>query len=180
MNTLVISRIIIGWIMAISIFIGCTITKEGTIDKFYRIGPNENLIILGITIDTMGKYMCLVLYALVNTVIRNMNHNIISPWITLNIQDDREEAKEKKKLLNKKMAYEISLSSTFYTWFDWLIYINLLLAQIDMVIIECLTDILVTVGITYVYINNIPLYFFDNTNTNDISGSNQTIHEIEL
>jgi hypothetical protein len=38
MNTLVISRIIIGWIVAISIFIGCTITKEGTVDKFYRIG----------------------------------------------------------------------------------------------------------------------------------------------
>ncbi len=41
-----------------------------------------------------------------------------------------------------------------YTWFDWFIYINLLLAQIDMIIIEALSEIIITNIITYKYISD--------------------------
>jgi hypothetical protein len=76
----------------------------------------------------------------------------IKPVLRINIQDD---AVDKRKV-DKAHAYEISVVSTIYSWFDWLIYIHMLLAQVDMVIIEMSADVVASTAITYWYMEKSP------------------------
>ena len=144
MNVSVISRIVTGWIIGCCIVLGCIINKN---DPFFQFGPNENLKFISITINTNTKYACLITYCFLNTIIRAIMHNILQPWILLNIQDSTNKTPVKN-------AYEIVTLNNIYTWFDWFIYINLLLAQIDMIIIESLSEIIITNIITYMYIRD--------------------------
>jgi hypothetical protein len=168
---LIVSRIIIVWMFIISILLisyVLTIYSEDT--KFYRIGPQPDLIIIGFTIDTPEKYLFIVLYAIINTIIRNLDHNIISQWITLNVQNT-----EFNKITHQ---YEISITNTIYSWFDWLIYIHMLLAQIDMFLLELKTYVIAIYFVTNWYIKN--KIIINNTIINDtILNENILIDDID-
>jgi hypothetical protein len=146
------SRITTFWIMLILSFIIIMLNKEQNLNNFYRIGPQSDLVILGIIFDNYYKYFGLILFSIVNTCIRNINHNIIIPWITLNIQNNSHDSFRYKRILKPYHIYEITTTATIYNWFDWLIYINILLAQIDLVFIEFTTDIIIGTIITYTYL----------------------------
>ena len=149
---LIVSRIIMVWMFIISILlISYILTIYSDDTKFYRFGPQPDLIILGFTIDTPEKYSFIVLYAIINTIIRNLDQNIISPWITLNVQNMKEQNTEINIISNQ---YEISITNTIYSWFDWLIYIHMLLAQIDMFLLELTTDVIAIYFVTRWYIKN--------------------------
>jgi len=119
--------------------------------SFYRFGPNPELVIIGIVIDTPTKYGLVVLYAVINTIIRNLDHNIIVPWIMLNVQNIKITNIDVKDISKQ---YEISIINTIYSWFDWLIYIHMLLAQIDMFLLELTTDVIAIYFVTRWYIKN--------------------------
>ena len=91
MNALLVSRIISAWMIIILTILLSYIfanTEQFTGDTtFYRFGPHPELVILGIVIDTAEKYCLVVLYAIVNTIIRTLDHNIMAPYITLNVQN---------------------------------------------------------------------------------------------
>jgi hypothetical protein len=53
-----------------------------------------------------------------------------------------------------KKQYEISIINTIYSWFDWLIYIHMLLAQVDMFLLELTTDTIAIYFVTRWYIRN--------------------------
>ena len=202
MSPIIVSRIIAGWISVISILLTYFVTHYSNNASFYRFGPQHDLIILGFTIDTPEKYTGIVIYAIINTVIRNLDQNIITPWITLNVQNvnaplaprsllsphthtapiaahtahtahaahasiitdieigiagaaslaDTSSCEDDHKYIPRQ--YEISITNTIYSWFDWLIYIHMLLAQIDMFLIEVFTDILAICIVTRWYIKN--------------------------
>ena len=150
MKTLIVTRITTGWMTIITILMTIISMKSTNNTSFYRFGPQPDLIILGFTIDTAGKYALVVLYALINTAIRSMNHNIVTPWITLNVQNTNQSGSRNNN--NYREQYEICIFNTMYTWFDWLIYIHMLLAQADMVLIEMTTDVIATCIVTRWYI----------------------------
>jgi hypothetical protein len=165
MDTLVVSRIITVWMIIILTILLSYIfanTEQFTDEaSFYRFGPNPDLVILGIVIDTPDKYGLIVLYAIFNTIIRNLDQNVITPWITLNVQNINvvEQIKIKKQ-------YEISIINTIYSWFDWLIYIHMLLAQVDMFLLELTTDTIAIYFVTRWYIRNralLPVITVENT-----------------
>jgi hypothetical protein len=140
------------WMFIISILlISYILTIYSDDNKFYRFGPQPDLIILGFTIDTPEKYSLIVLYAIINTIIRNLDHNILFPWITLNVQNMNAQNTEINKISHK---FEISITNTVYSWFDWLIYIHMLLAQIDMFLLELTTDVIAIYFVTRWYIKN--------------------------
>jgi len=64
------------------------------------------------------------------------------------IQDETKE----KSIEIRTFAYEITCVTTIYAWFDWFIYINILLSQIDMVIIEIIADLIVSMLTTTYYL----------------------------
>ena len=157
MRTIVVSRVITLWIIAVTMFLAFTLSNTKDSDmSMYRFGPHDDLFIIGICIDTYEKYFALVIYCSVNTCFRNMSHNIIGSWITLNVQDNTKEGRTAKMTLNRWNAYEITNIYTIYYWFDWFIYIHLLLAQIDIVIIEVLADLATNAAVTTWYLKQLP------------------------
>lgn len=145
--------------MAVSIYVairllgiwcgGVLLVLPFIIDKsnpYFRIGINDDLVILSVVINTWGKYCGLVLYSVVNSAIRSMNNNVVSPWLINNIQHEFTKTEP-----NIRISHMATFAHTFYYWLDWFIYINLLLAQIDLLAIETFCDICVNMVINYKY-----------------------------
>lgn len=155
MRTILLSRLVLVWMIGISIALAAMIPKQtDDTSTFYRWGPQPDLVILGIYVNTMPKYLGMIFYSILNILIRNTNHNVIIPWITHNIQDNSMEANANKINLFIPHVYEISIVSTLYSWFDWVIYINMLLSQIDIVVIELTMDLFCNVLITAWYMHH--------------------------
>ncbi len=142
------SKIIMIWM---SIIILPNIIISFQIDnqfKFYNVGISSNLVILGYTIDNYTKYSFLIFYIIINSVIRRIANYILAPWLTNNVLD----ISYVKYHKNRKISYEITLVTTLYAWFDWYINLNLLLAQIDIFLIDMVFELLTAVAITKYYL----------------------------
>lgn len=153
MKEISVSIIILLWILIIGgnlTFYSISNNKNGQL-SFYNIGPNSQLIILNIVIDTPLKYCFVILYSIFNNIIRNLNSNILRSWITHNIQDNTDEGITRKLSLNYIHAHQINTIYTVYGWFDFLIYIHLLLSQIDIFFIEATTDVVIVFVITNIW-----------------------------
>ena len=137
-----ISYIFIIWILIIIIILTLLLTheKDKSKLKFYNFGPSDGLIIMGIIINTPFKYFLIIILSFINSSIRAISHNYINPWIINNIQNNITD----KNKLNKNSVYQISIINTIYTWIDWLLYMNILLAQIDMLIYEIVSEIIIS------------------------------------
>ena len=116
--------------------------------NIYRFGPNEDLYILGFCIDTVEKYSTIAVFCFINSGVRTLNHVIMQPWITNQVQDI-----SKPMEVSASSAYEISCVSSAYIWFDFFMYMNILLTQIDMMLIEVGTDLIMTTILTTYYLN---------------------------
>ena len=121
--------------------------------QFYRFGPYENFLVIGIKINTPGKYLLVVGYCFVNSLIRNTIHNILNSWLINSVQD----VNIIKPKQIKMFAYEVTYVSTIYNWVDWYIYMNLLLAQVDMLLTEILADLIMSGLVTYYYLETEPV-----------------------
>jgi hypothetical protein len=142
------TRAIELWVVfLIFVFITVFAITQNVTD-YYRFGPSNGLIVVGICVNTIFKYLCVVLYCIINTGIRNLNNQVIHPWMTNVLYD----VSIKKEHSQRFVIHEIVIASTLYYWVDWFIYINLLLSQVDMLIIEISLDIIFTSIVTYTYI----------------------------
>lgn len=137
-----ISYIFIIWILIIIIILTLLLTHEKDKSKmsFYNFGPSDRLIIMGLIINTPFKYILILILSFINSSVRAVSHNYINPWIINNIQNEN----ENENKLNKRIVYQISIVNTIYTWIDWLLYMNILLAQIDMLIYEIISEIIIS------------------------------------
>jgi len=144
-----VAKMVFMWIIIISASIVYFSQTDTTKSQFYQFGPNSNLVVLNIAIDTPVKYTFVVFYSIINNVVRNLNNNILRSWITHNIQDNTPEGALRKITLNRMVAYQINTVHNIYNWFDFLIYIHLLLSQIDLFLIEASSDVFIVNIITY-------------------------------
>jgi hypothetical protein len=145
-----VSRLVIFWISIIMITISCLydrMNKTGA--NFYRFGPHDNFLVIGIKINTPVKYFFVIFYCFINSLIRNILHNILKPWLINNVQDINVVKPDQIKFL----AYEVTYVVTIYNWVDWYVYMNLLLAQVDMFLTEMLADVFMSGIVTYYYLN---------------------------
>ena len=117
--------------------------------KFYIFGPNNNLIIFGVHINSYTKYSIVIVYCFINSLIRSSYNDVLRSWLTNSIQD----IKIQKKPEITFFAYEVTYVTTIYNWFDWYIYMNILLAQVDMLIVEITSDLIMSGLITRYYLN---------------------------
>lgn len=147
----IVSKIISLWMISITTII-IFLSKYANDDqkKIYRFGPNNELNILGFIIDTREKYTLVILYCFINSIFRTLYNSILHAWIINNVQDEN---RVKDKLI-KNIAYEITVVTSIYNWFDWFIYINILLSQIDMVIVEIIADLIISLFTTRYYLMN--------------------------
>ena len=125
------------------------------------LGPNIKLIVLGIQLNTYIKYILFIFYICFNTIIRNINNEIVRPYIILNIQN-----KNNLNLINYSKGYRIIVISNIYGWFDWYLNVNLFFTQIDIVIFNIISDILSQIVICRYYLKkkNEGFQLIDNEN----------------
>jgi hypothetical protein len=142
-----ISYLIIGWM---TFSIGCIgyVISGGTNSHMFAIGPNENFYILGIGIDTMPKYWLVVSFCFINSGMRAFNLNVLHSWIINEIQDANNIS-----YINPKKAYAISNIALIFYWYDFFMYMNILFSQIDMLVVEVLSDLIATYILTRHYLS---------------------------
>jgi len=134
----------------------------------FTVGPNSNFYILGIGIDTVPKYSIVVAFCFINSGIRAMKGNVLNPWIINEIQDVNN-----KTLIPNCKAYPLVFVSIIYNWFDFFMYMNILLSQIDMLFVEIFADLIVNYGITKHYLH---LKRVDDENVNEPILYDTSIH----
>ena len=142
---------IIGSWMIITIFL-LTYTIVNNIlytdSHVFKIGPNPNFYILGICIDTFPKYGIIVSFCFINSGIRSINGNVLHSWIINEVQDIKN-----KNPINKNKALTLTFISVIYNWFDFFMYMNILLSQIDMLLVEIISDLIMNFHLTKYYLN---------------------------
>lgn len=138
------TRIISVWIISIMTFLFLYTEKDT-----FPIGPNAELYILHIQIDTTYKYMAVVSFCFCNSIFRSLNHNILQPMIINTIQDSNNNT----IIMSNSLSYEISCISTIYNWFDFFMYMHILMSQIDLLFVEVSADIIMTIIITKYYLD---------------------------
>lgn len=143
MTEILIDRCISVWMISIMAFLFFYTEKDT-----FQIGPNPDLFILHFPIDTTSKYMMVVSFCFCNSVFRSLNHNILQSYIINSIQDIQNNV----PILSSK-CYEISCVSTIYNWFDFFMYMHILMSQIDLLLVEVSADIIMTIIITNYYID---------------------------
>jgi len=147
-----ISNVIIFWISGISLLLGYSIytivNPNSEQYKIYHIGPNPNLYILGFCVDNYYKYTSIVAFCFINSIIRTLNQQILQSWISNQVQDV-----SKIITVSYNDALKIQMVTTIYTWFDYFMYINILLTQVDMFMIELVANIIKNIFVTNYYFN---------------------------
>jgi len=140
------------WTASVLVALGLLLKKGTALNNFYQYGPSDNLIILGLVIDSYALYAGVVFYSFFNTVIRNLNNQIVCAWITLVVHDTT----VPKHNLSHLYMYEITLMSSIYTYIDWFIYLNLVFSQLDIVLIELAGELFITFIVTRMYLSVSP------------------------
>jgi hypothetical protein len=133
------------WMLIISTLVGVFISNNKD-NQLFKIGPNSGLFIMGVCIDSQSKYLTVVTFCFVNSGFRCMNHNILQSWLINTVQN--------KAVVNvdAKQSYEISFISTVFNWFDFFMYMNILMSQVDMLIVEIISDLIMTTILTTHYL----------------------------
>ena len=142
---LMLSRATMSWMCASSFVLFFVIREDNT--KF-NIGPNPNFFILNVCIDTPAKYASIVIFCFLNSGVRSLNHTILQSWITNTVQN-----KQFAGVLNSSQSYQISFAASIYIWFDFFMYMNILMAQFDMLLVEVASDLLITLFVTRYFLN---------------------------
>lgn len=141
--------VILGWIGIVSFALSIILQSTPLQTDYFNFGPNDSFLVFGIQVNTYYRYFLLCFYSIINAGVRALYQNVVHPWVLHNVQD---ETVEKKKEMHKD-AYHFTMVSTAYIWFDWFIYMNVLLSQVDMLIMELLADASVSLLTTYLYLN---------------------------
>jgi len=145
-------RVLQFWTASVLVALGVLLQKGTALNNFYQFGPSDNLIILGLVINNYALYAGVVFYSFVNTIIRNLNNQIVCSWVTLVIHDTTVPKHE----LSHLYLYEITLMSAIYTYIDWFIYLNLVFSQLDIVLIEFTGEMFITFMVTRMYLSISP------------------------
>jgi hypothetical protein len=112
------------------------------------IGPSDSLIIFGAVINTDKKYAAVIVLCVFNSAIRVMNTNIIHAWVINHIQDTKIYYK-----VNPHHAYEITAVHAVYGFVDWYFYMNIILSQVDLFMVEMVVDLCMAILTTRYYLN---------------------------
>ena len=145
-------RVLQIWTASVLITLGVLLQKGSALKNFYQFGPSDNLFILGLAINNYALYAGVVCYSFFNTIIRNLNNQIVCSWITLIVRD----ITVSKHDLSRLYIYEITLMSAIYTYIDWFIYLNLVFSQLDIVLIEFTGEMFITFIVTRMFLSVSP------------------------
>lgn len=143
-----INKAILGWVAMCTLILGVTVgvASEKTSTRFWRIGPNDDLSILDVKVNTNCRYFVVVLYTIISTFVRTVQQEVVTPWLIQKVQNDKP-----KDAYVRRYAQEVAFGEVVYRWFDWFMYMHILLAQVDMMSIELIGNIVAVAYTTGMY-----------------------------
>ena len=143
-----INKALMAWAGFCTLFLGAAVVSysRAASTKFFTFGPREDLVILDVPINTFGRYFIVILYTMISTVARTVLQEVVSPWLIQTVQNDKP-----KDQYAHKYALEVSMGEVLYRWFDWFMYMHILLAQVDMMIVELAGNLVVVAYTTRMY-----------------------------
>lgn len=112
---------------------------------FLAFGPNEKTKLMGVILNTWGKWWCVAIYTFVSTCIAAFASDAIGPWITNTIQDH----KTMYIPYSKFMCLTIIQTFTVYAVIMSVIGMFVALTQIDFMLIRISADLMVNHFTTY-------------------------------
>lgn len=112
---------------------------------FLAFGPNEKTKLMGVTLNTWGKWWCVAFYTFISTCIAAFASDAIVPWITNTIQDH----KTIYIPYSKGMCLGIIQTFTVYAVIMSVIGMFVALTQIDFMLIRISADLMVNHFTTY-------------------------------
>ena len=143
-----VNKALMGWAATCCLFLGIAVSVAGggSETKFFTFGPREDLVILDVKINTGWRYSVVILYTIISTVARTVLQEIVAPWLIQTVQNDKP-----KDAYTRRYAQEIAMGEVLYRWFDWFMYMHILMAQIDMMIVELAGNLVAVFYTTRLY-----------------------------
>ena len=143
-----VNKALLVWAAVCSLFLSIAVraAAEESSTNFFRFGPREDLVILDVKINTGAKYAVVIFYTVISTLARTVLQEIVSPWLIQTIQNDKP-----KDLYARRHAQEVAIGEVIYRWFDWFMYMHILMAQIDMMIVELVGNLVAVIYTTRMY-----------------------------
>jgi hypothetical protein len=144
-----VNKALLGWAALCSFFLAIAVglASDNSSTKFFRFGPSEDLVILDVKINTGWRYTVVIFYTTISTVARTVLQEIVAPWLIQTVQNDKP-----KDAYTRRYAQEIAFGEVLYRWFDWFMYMHILMSQIDMMIVELIGNILAVAYTTRMYL----------------------------
>jgi hypothetical protein len=143
-----VNKALLGWAALCTLFLSVAVrvASDNSTTKFFTFGPREDLVILDVKINTGWRYSVVIFYTIISTVARTVLQEIVSPWLIQTVQNAKP-----KDAYARRYAQEVAIGEVIYRWFDWFMYMHILLAQIDMMIVELAGNLVAVVYTTRMY-----------------------------
>ncbi len=136
-----------------SVLIGVAIASSGGRSAFYRFGPQKDLAIMGVAVDSNARYAVVASFCVVNSFVRSVETDVVHAWLINTVQD----RSTPKTPSLREMAYRVAALHGVYYWWDWFVYMNVLLAQFDLFLLEMGSSVVASLLTTRSYLRA-PLY----------------------
>jgi hypothetical protein len=107
--------------------------------EYMRIGPSKTLTYMGMNIDTMARYVSVVVFVVISTAVNDFASDAISPWIQNTVMDH----KSKTIPYSKFTIVFITQTWSFYCGTMSVASIALVFAQFDLIMIRLVVDLFV-------------------------------------
>ena len=149
LEIITIVKVILIWIFIVIVTLSIVYVPSPEY-KFFRVGYNDDLIVFGMRINSIGSYMLLLCYTALNTVIRGLQQEVLLSWITTVLRGG-------VIRVERRLSYISSLTNTLYIWFDFYMYMNILLTQLDIFMLETVGHMLTTYYTTRMYLGRMDM-----------------------
>lgn len=138
------SALMMTWLFVV-IFI-YSISSVGTHHvQFLHVGPSAETIVMGVVIDTWGKWYIISILAFLKTAMNEFVGDSLGPWIINTLQDE----KTTTLPYSKGVCLLIVQLYTIYGHIMSVFGIALLLSQVDFLVIRIIADLSVTAFAMY-------------------------------
>jgi len=118
--------------------------------QFLHVGPSKKTIVMGVVIDTWGKWATLASMNFLKTTLNEFVGASLNPWIINTIQDE----KTTTLPYTKATCFLVVQLYTIYQHIMSVFGIALLLSQVDFLVFRILADLMVTMFAMYRFMYN--------------------------
>jgi len=155
--------IIINFILLFIIIILISIFKEPN-DKYFRIGPNNNLSIMSVKINSIKRYILLQIFIAFTEITRVIINEIASPILGFNIYNPD------KKIITEFDKNELQIMANCMWFINNLIsalYIMITISQLDIAILKVIYSELTSIYTIRLLLNEKQFVKENNNNSID-------------